>query len=264
MIFYLSGTGNTRWVAQQISEATGEELIDVARVMAETRDGAPLKPFVLKPDERVGLCFPVHGWRPPRLFIWWLTHRTVDMQGHYVYAVCTAGDTIGKTIEFLQAHLAYQDVQLDAAASLIMPESYVGLPFMDVDTPEREQQKIKAAGEKLQKIIPDIVARRPIQEKLDIGRWPWINTYLLGTVFKWKWVNDRRYHVDADRCTRCGICADVCPVGDIDGGRGKMPQWKHHQFCMACMTCYHHCPRHAIQCGRQTKNKGQYFFKGYR
>ena len=26
MIFYFSGTGNTRWIAQQLAEATGEEL----------------------------------------------------------------------------------------------------------------------------------------------------------------------------------------------------------------------------------------------
>ena len=26
MIFYFSGTGNTRWIVQQLAEATGEEL----------------------------------------------------------------------------------------------------------------------------------------------------------------------------------------------------------------------------------------------
>ena len=50
----------------------------------------------------------------------------------------TAGDTVAKTIEHFQHLLmessAGQFLSLEAVFSLIMPESYVGLPSMDVDT----------------------------------------------------------------------------------------------------------------------------------
>ncbi len=261
MIFYLSGTGNTRWAAQKIAEATGDRLYCITDLLVEEAGGGSRPQFQLKPGERLGFCFPVHGWRPPRVMRQWMATLTLHAEGHYVYALCTAGDTIGETMSILRSDLAARNIHLDAAASLIMPESYVGLPFMDVDKPERERQKISLSAKRLQTIIAAVRDRRPIDLPLHVGRWPRINSRLLGAYFTQKLVNDKRYHVDDARCTHCGLCATVCPVGDIEGGKGKKPRWKHSDLCMACMACYHHCPRHAIQCGRQTKRKGQYYFK---
>ena len=53
MIFYFSGTGNTRWVAQQIAEALGEELLYIPNLIKERRFE-----FKLQEDERIGFCFP--------------------------------------------------------------------------------------------------------------------------------------------------------------------------------------------------------------
>ena len=61
MIFYFSGTGNTLWAARRISEAIGEQLIPM------TSAGPEAQGFELSDDERIGFCFPVHGWRPPAL-----------------------------------------------------------------------------------------------------------------------------------------------------------------------------------------------------
>ena len=66
--------------------------------------------------------------------------------------------------------------------------------------------------------------------------------------------------VEKDKCVKCGICANVCPVGDIKGGHGEYPEWLHHKDCLTCFTCYHHCPHHAIEFGKQTQKKGQYYF----
>ena len=30
--------------------------------------------------------------------------------------------------------------------------------------------------------------------------------------------------------------------------------------CAMCLSCYHHCPKHAVEYGRQTMMKGQYLF----
>ena len=74
-------------------------------------------------------------------------------------------------------------------------------------------------------------------------------------------ITDKRFHVEKDKCVKCGICANVCPVGDIKGGHGEYPEWLHHKDCLTCFTCYHHCPHHAIEFGHQTQKKGQYFYK---
>lgn len=255
MIFYFSGTGNTKWAAQKVADYIEEELVNIPDVF----DGDCH--FELKMGERIGFCFPVHGWRPPlyiRQFIRKLSFDNAD--GHFCWALCTAGDDIGETMDILQQDLEPKGLQVASALSLVMPESYVGLPFMDVDTPEKEKLKKEKADEKLEAFLPYLQNRREGIFELDLGHWPRINSRLLGAFFVKRLVTDRRFHVNSNRCVKCGICADVCPEQDIQGGLGHEPEWKHNGKCLTCFSCYHHCPHHAIEFGRQTYKKGQYFF----
>ena len=61
MIFYFSGTGNTRWAAQQLAEATDERLLFIPEELKG--DCA----YHLKPHEIIAFCFPTHGWQPPHI-----------------------------------------------------------------------------------------------------------------------------------------------------------------------------------------------------
>ena len=141
-----------------------------------------------------------------------------------------------------------------------MPESYVGLPFMDVDSPENEARKKRRAAACLQEYISMIEGSRVGEMHLDTGRWPRINSRVLGAFFTRYLITDNPFRVTVDKCVGCGACARACPVGNIvmDGG---LPRWTHGGDCLACFACYHHCPHHAIEYGRRTKNKGQYFYK---
>lgn len=255
MIFYFSGTGNTRWAATQLAEATGEPLVYIPHHIQDTS-----VEYDFREGERIGFCFPVHGWRPPTIVRKFIEKLNISTQGHYTYALCTAGDTTGEAMDIFEADLNRRGMHLNAVFSLIMPESYVGLPFMDVDSSENEKRKIEAAQEKLKRYISAIAERKEESGKIDIGHWPRINSRLIGSFFTHFLITDKRFRVDSERCVKCGICAKVCPVHDIEGGAGHAPRWKHDGSCLTCFTCYHHCPHHAIEFGRQTKKKGQYFF----
>lgn len=255
MIFYFSGTGNTEWAAKRIAEATNEELVFV-------HSGQDTNQYALKERERIGFCFPVHGWRPPFIFREFVRHLQIIRQGHhYCYALCTAGDNIGEAMEIFADDLKHTGLKLDSAFSLIMPESYVGLPFMDVDKQSKEKQKKETASKLLNTYIQNIVDRACVIKKLDIGNWPKINSRLLGAFFLKRLITDRYFKVDRSKCTRCGLCAKICPVADINGGKGKIPTWKHNGNCLTCFSCYHHCPTRAINFGMMTKGKGQYYYK---
>ena len=56
MIFYFSGSGNTKWAAQQLAEAIGEELIYIPDELRKDKCE-----YTLAEDERPGFCFPTHG-----------------------------------------------------------------------------------------------------------------------------------------------------------------------------------------------------------
>ncbi len=255
MIFYFSATGNTRWAARRLAEALDERSIDMATFDVEGTTVA------LGEHESLGFCFPVHGWRPPFLvrdFIERLHIRTAHPP--YVWAVCTAGDTIGETIDILSADLQARGLPLQASCSLLMPEAYVGLPLMDVDPPENERRKIKAAVKQLEAFIPMLKNRREGIHQLVRGRWPRINSRLLGYFFLHHLITDKPFRVDKSKCIQCGLCAKVCPVGNICLTDDNHPEWKHTGKCLTCFACYHHCPKHAIEFGRRTRHKGQYHF----
>lgn len=83
MIFYFTGTGNTRWVAQQIAEAIEEELLFIPDLIREGR-----YEFELQEDERIGFCFPTHGWQPPRILRDFVRKMTVKSEKREVKSYC--------------------------------------------------------------------------------------------------------------------------------------------------------------------------------
>ena len=304
MIFYFSGTGNTKWAASKLASATHEDLISIAPYMrADDSSHTLAEPFILKENERLGFVFPVHGWRVPKLVREFIGKMKVqraepdaagsqtlsDISGNsasadasgisasagisarslsFAYCVCTAGDSIGLTIENLNQTISQNPslqalgiTKVSSSYSLIMPESYVGLPFMDVDPKEKEIWKKSKSAQKLAVICEEIFDRKEGVNRLVKGPIPWFFTKVVGGFFENVLITDKRFHVEKDKCVKCGICANVCPVGDIKGGHGEYPEWLHHKDCLTCFTCYHHCPHHAIEFGKQTQKKGQYYFK---
>lgn len=256
MIFYFSCTGNTRWAAQEVAHATGEELVDMAKAENLSHEWHPTD------GERIGFCFPVHGWRPPLPVLRFIERMRLNVaHDTFCYCVCTAGDNIGETVDILSKHLAKRGITLHSAFSILMPESYVGLPFMDVDTPENEKRKKRQAATELQQYIKNIIKREKGVFKLIKGHWPRTNSRLIGSLFIKYLLTDKPFRVDNDKCLSCGKCADVCPIGNIQLDKDKHPIWQHNGSCISCFACYHHCPAHSIEYGRRTKGKGQYFFK---
>lgn len=292
MIFYFSGTGNTKWAASKLAAATREDLISIAPYMrADDSSHNLAEPFILKENERLGFVFPVHGWRVPKLVREFISKMKIQREPiqrepsdataenkakaedslknrPFAYCVCTAGDSIGLTIENLNEVISQNPslqalgiTEVSSSYSLIMPESYIGLPFMDVDPKEREIRKKENAAQELAIVCEEIFDRKEGISRLVKGPIPWFFTKVVGGFFEKVLITDKRFHVEKDRCVKCGICANVCPVGDIKGGHGEYPVWLHHKDCLTCFTCYHHCPHHAIEFGNQTQKKGQYYFK---
>lgn len=272
MIFYFSGTGNSKWAAKTLALETGDTLVSIPEVINSDCS------FTIEKDEHVGFIFPIHGWRVPNIVKEFLTKLTIKTLGedtshvkHYCFCLVTAGDSIGKAMERFQQQLKSVTVNdalsLKAVCSLIMPESYVGLPGMDVDTKEKELKKKELASKQL-KEFSNILKQRPHKDSNQIWGWnqlirgpiPYFFSGPVGGFFERFLITDKPFHVDSRRCVKCGICANVCPVSDIKGGLGFEPEWLHNGKCLTCFSCYHHCPHHAIEFGKRTQKKGQYFY----
>ena len=167
-------------------------------------------------------------------------------------------------MEMLNEDLEKKGLHAFSTFSLVMPESYVCLPFMYTDTPQREKEKIEQATRDLNAYTRLITERRKNEHHTKRGFMPWVLSHVIGAYFNSRMISDRKFTVDAADCIHCGLCAKVCPTGDIrmtDNGDGaSTPEWQHDGRCTCCLSCYHHCPRHAINYGSITRRRGQYYF----
>ena len=64
MIFYFSGTGNSKWIANQLSKEQKEDLVFIPDAL---RSG--VLEFCLKEEETIGFVFPIYSWAPPEIVL---------------------------------------------------------------------------------------------------------------------------------------------------------------------------------------------------
>lgn len=252
MIFYFSGSGNTKWAAQQLAEAIGEELIYIPDELRKDKCE-----YTLAEDERLGFCFPTHGWQPPRIVREFVRRSTFHLSpSTYIYALTTCGDNMGELMTIFRKELQQNGLRLDSSFAVVMPESCVCFSFLHLDTPEKEREKIEAAKVRM-KHIAEIVAHRLTNvHELVKGAIPRTYSYVIGGYYNKHLITDEKFWVDEEACIGCGLCAKLCPVDDI---KGTPPVWNHNGRCTNCLACYHHCPRHAIHWAKM--KRGQYIFK---
>ena len=64
MIYYFSGTGNSRWAAEYIAKAANDKLANIADCINGTNDESVND---IHGADAIGFVFPVNGWMPPRI-----------------------------------------------------------------------------------------------------------------------------------------------------------------------------------------------------
>lgn len=243
MIFYFSGTGNSKWIAQQLAGLTNDKVMNIASFT----NGGAIPNFSGK-DEAVGLVFPIYAWAPPRIVMEFIQKLDVH-PNRYAYAVCTCGDDAGSAIKKIEHHLPLQ-----AAWSIIMPNNYI--PMYEVDGSQLAAAKVAAARIKLPEIA-NVINSRGTAREIHTGSMAGLKTWVVNPVFNAFAMSTRPFSV-ASACNGCGLCEQNCPCGVIELANGK-PIWVKSR-CYQCLACINRCPKRAIQYGAGTKKRGRYFF----
>ena len=251
MVFYFSGCGNSRYVAQTLAQWLNDTLVFIPEAERENRYH-----YTLAEDERLGFVFPVYSWAPPCLVLDFLKQLQFNQKPGYVYFACTCGDQCGLTENIFRKALEEKGWELSACFSLIMPETYIGMRGFNLDTEERAKQKIEVAKDTLMKNLPRLINKERFSE-MTVGPFPWLKSRVINKSFNKYATDDSKYRF-TDQCIGCGKCVEVCPLKNVTLEDGH-PKWNGH--CTMCMACYHHCPVNAIQYGKATEGKGQYYFE---
>lgn len=228
-----SGLGNSAAVAAQLTELLPDDFNDSVWV------------------------FPVYAWGVPPIVVEEI--RKTDFSGKMVHMVCTCGSETGHIDRQWQLLVADQGGIVGGIYSVVMPRSYVFMPFMNTDSPELVAKKLADAKPRIAEIAANIAAHKQIID-LHLGPFP---GFLSKVVYPWFFkslMKTKLYHTH-NQCTGCGLCARNCPCGNISMVNGK-PQWSDN--CAWCLRCYHICPNHAVAYWRFSDKKAQYLHPDFK
>lgn len=242
MIYYFSGTGNSKWVAKQIAN----ELSDTVLSISEMNKRGEI-PNEVKEGEIVGIVFPSHMSLAPKPVTEFVKKIKADKNA-FVFAVCTCGDESGYALKILKKH-----INIDSGYSVIMPNNHITM--FDSESDEVIKNKIKNAKIKILSICENVKNRKK-EIQYDKGFVSMLKSYVIAPIVSSQ-LNDKKFYVE-DSCIRCKLCQKMCPVKNIEIIDGS-PIWKNN--CIHCMACIHHCPKNAIQYGKSTKNRKRFVMK---
>ena len=240
MIFYFSGTGNSRWAARQIAALTGDEAVDIVE-MNQAPD--------LTGQGQVGLVFPVYAWGAPEPVLAFA--KGLRTGGAFTFAVCTCGEEAGNAMKKLA-----KVFPVDSSYSLVMPNNYL-LGKADVDSEADAQAKLDAARAAIERLAGE-VARRKRVYRVEEGSMAALKSGVVNWGFNRFARTVKPFHT-TDACIGCGLCARDCPAKVI-AMKEDRPVWS--DGCFQCLRCINACPAAAIQYGGDTAGKCRYTLEG--
>ncbi|MDR1940632.1 MAG: EFR1 family ferrodoxin [Clostridiales bacterium] len=226
MVLYFTAMGNSLYVAKRLDEKP----ISIPQII---NGGSP----EFKASA-IGVVFPIYCAEPPKSVKEFL--KKAAFQTDYLYFVMTYGKHDCDCPEWTARFCEKSERKPDYIATVKMVDNY--LPAFDMN----EQTAIdKNVDGQLSAIIKAVSERQkgvPIATKNGVKLHKLValmNRIMPG------FNNGKRLKMLNDKCTGCGICTKVCPVGNIkieNDGKAKRKE----RVCEFCLACIQLCPRKAI------------------
>lgn len=246
MILYFSATGNSKYAAVKIAEATGDKIYSLNDAM---KRGVP--EIDCEGGGQLGIVVPTFDWSVPWAVADYLRDVTLKNVPPYIFSVHTCGATSGVGANAMRRLLAEKNLELAASFSVKMPDTYVVMKAPE--TPDVQKRKLLDADATLDAIIRDAEERNHVTRME--GAVPETLQRIVSRLALPVQKNVRKFHT-TDDCIGCGLCSRVCPQNIIEM-KNRRPVWTENR-CMSCFACMHRCPKHAIQRGRKTEGRSRY------
>lgn len=267
MVYYFSGTGNSKYVAKRIAK----EIKDNTKNIVDLLDEQNIE-LNLNKNENIGIVFPTYYFGPPLIieeffkFLETINISDGSISNRLIYIVFTYEAYAGGMKEKLISSLKEKHINLNYIDSVKMPNNFS--IYYDLKSIEEENIILEKAENKVDEIILNIKNLKvdeninnekynnytfKVKGKKDIVGL--ILTKVLYPIYK-NGRKTRRFYAD-NKCINCGFCEQICPSKAIKMQNNK-PKWIKKQ-CEYCLACYNRCPMNAIQVGNLTKNRRRYY-----
>lgn len=245
-IFYFSGTGNSLFVAKELSERIPNAKITPMVACVE-------KNACVSNADSIGIVFPVHALTIPILVNNFLESLLID-NASYIFSAATRQGTVFRGFRKIERILKKKGKYLDAEFVVNMYGNDARHEFAvpekaDLDRIERETLQVietisSAVSRRMRCKGTDSSVTIPTADsKLKAWLIETVVILLMDNAERFGGVN--YFYHDGD-CTGCGICERVCLSRKIRMERGE-PIWNKRRLCYMCFACLNFCPKESVQ-----------------
>jgi ferredoxin len=270
IIFYFSGTGNSKYIAELFSQNMDAKCHSIE----ESVDFAEL----INQEDIVGFCYPIYGSRVPRLMRDFVIKNMDTLKDKKIIIFCTqlifSGDGARVLTDLFPQNQATGVIY---AEHFFMPNNVCNLFFLPLAGKKLTERYLSKAQKKMQKVCKNIskgvIKKRgfnPVSQVLGLAQ----GSFMPGIEERAK----SKVRIDGD-CNQCGICVSLCPMNNFT--RENINEIKNeaksetknedntknnienntistNNNCIMCYRCINKCPQKAIRVFVKAKVKKQF------
>lgn len=234
-LVYFSPTGTTRRIIEGIARGIKQSAVEAVDI---TRPKIRKQQLQTREDDLLVVGMPVYSGRVPAMAIDWL--QTVKAPNTPAVCVVVYGNR-----EYDDALLELKDTLVKQGCLPIACAAYVGEhSFSNAETP------IAAARPDATDLnLAELFGQRVNEKLLSIASVDQISGINVPGNYPYKEYKDSRSLIPpddfiaiSDKCSQCGICAQICPVGAIDFENSALLD---KEKCFVCCACIKGCPEKA-------------------
>jgi len=258
-VYYFSGTGNSLTVAKMVAERLGGDLIPIASVSDRKE--------IQSEADVIGITFPVYYADLPNI-VRRFAKKLDCAETEYIFGIATYGGAASASLKSLTRILKSRGKSLAAGFGVHMPQNAFRKPWENKQAIYRRAEKrtgfvarsvearktgMHYANLPLQMILTPFEGffkRMPVPYLAKASNMPERSGLAVEDLIP---LADRSFSA-TDECNGCGVCAQVCPVSNIELVEGR-PVWQNR--CENCIACFNWCPTNAIR-GGIVKNNYRY------
>lgn len=231
-IFFFSATGNSLYVASQLSENP----VSIPQEMRKAERKYQAK--------SIGIVSPVYYGEIPGYVRNFLKKSTFSAP--YFFFVLTYGSSPMIAPQFAADYADKCGINVAYATTILMVDNY--LPYFDMKV---EMGINKNVDHQIEIAAREIEARKkniPVPTRSENEWYAKVKKFNQDNP---SFNNGSQINI-TDRCVGCGVCTRVCPQGNcyLDNGRARRKK----EICEFCMACIQNCPVKAIGLSIEDKN----------
>lgn len=271
LILYFSGTGNTRWVAEELGKELNQRGMECAPAISIESIDVKEANHLLAKSDAVLFGYPIYGSYTCELMVKFLQQMEIPARtkvGFFCTQWMFSGDgarvgyeIISKVEKGFPEGAKRSQIVVKWGMHFNMPNNLNcgGFGWIPItNDPVKIGRVLSRNKRKIKKYADKIVGGRTYRKGYSRLAW------LLGLVQRPGYLKiytrfQSAFKIDQGKCTRCGKCFKVCPAENIM----KEPEgYVIHDKCAACMRCYNFCPAKAITFFGKPHMEGKDTYKG--